>query len=188
MTSLSPILAQAWALLEEGAADRRSPFHLIQLATPEPDIRTVVLRGADPATGTIRFHTDARSPKAAGLATDPRVAVLAYDPARRIQLRLAGRAAPEGEAGTDAAWTASAATSRVCYRAAFPPSTPISDPALADPTPEMQAPADPDEGRQNLSRIIVTLDQLEWLHLAASGHRRATFEADDGWRGTWLAP
>ena len=42
-------------------------------------------------------------------------------------------------------------------------------------------------GHFTLARI--DLVALDWLSLAASGHRRAAFVREDGrWRGQWLAP
>ena len=69
--------AHAWALLARGVKDRRSPFHTPGLATvsPEelPEIRTVVLRGCDPQTRNLRFHTDTRSAKIADMQKQPQV-------------------------------------------------------------------------------------------------------------------
>lgn len=184
---LAAMLDRAWRLLEDGAASRHAPFHLVQVATlgPEgPEARTVVLRGADRAAGTLRFHTDARAPKAAEIAADPRVALVGYDPGLGLQLRMRGRAALHAGA---AAWAASGRSSRVCYRAAFAPSSPVAAPEAADPTPAMRDPADPDEGRANFRAVLVTLGSIDWLDLASEGHRRARFAAPD-WQGAWLAP
>ena len=87
--------AHAWALLARGVKDRHSPFHTPGLATvsPEglPEIRTVVLRGCDPQTRNLRFHTDTRSAKIADMQKQPQAALHFYDPGGKIQLRVRAR-------------------------------------------------------------------------------------------------
>ena len=44
-------------------------------------------------------------------------------------------------------------------------------------------------GEENFSVIDIMIDQLEWLYLHASGHRRALFSwQNDHLTATWLAP
>lgn len=192
LEDLGAMREAVWDLLEAGAADRRAPFHLVQLASLDaegaPDARTVVLRGADRGAGVLRFHTDARSPKAAQIAADPRLAVLAYEPELGLQLRIAGRGVVLDGAEADAAWADCAPPSRVCYRARFAPSAAIDAPGEADPGGDARSPADPDAGRENFRLVAVTVERLEWLHLAAGGHRRAVYLGAGDWRGQWLAP
>lgn len=190
---LDATLAEAWARLVRGAADRRSALHTVQLATLAPDgprVRTVVLRGADPAARIVRLHTDSRSEKAAQLRADPRVEVCAYDPRAKIQIRLRGLAVLSGEGvGVDAAWAATGRGSRVCYRSPVPPGTPITAPAAADPSPVARDPVDPEAGRAAFATVTLAVTRLDWLYLAARGHRRAAFEWDGaGCRASWLAP
>ena len=75
---LDDVLAESFRLLARGVADRRSPFHTPTLASLNadgaPSLRTVVLRGFDPARRELRVHTDARSAKLAELAAEPRAA------------------------------------------------------------------------------------------------------------------
>lgn len=190
---LDATLAEAWARLVRGAADRRSALHTVQVATggPEgPRVRTVVLRGADPAARQVRFHTDLRSGKIEALAAEPRVELCGYDPRAKIQLRLRGVATVHRADGVaDAAWAATGAGSRLCYRAPLGPGTALDAPGEADPVAASRHPADPDMGRAVFSAITVQVATLEWLYLAARGHRRAAFDwSGDGWRGRWLAP
>lgn len=191
---LDATLAQAWRLLVRGAADRRSGFHTVQLASVAPDgaprVRTLVLRGADPATRGLRLHTDARAGKCADIAGEPRVEVCAYDARAKIQLRLRGRAALLREGAlVEAAWAATGAGSRVCYRAEVAPGSPIAEPALGDPGAAARAPDDPEAGRAAFSALVIAVERLEWLYLAARGHRRAAFTWDGTvWSGQWLGP
>ena len=61
--------------LTEGANSRHSPMHTPVVATADADARVMVLRAFDERDWTLRFHTDARSPKTATIATDPRIGV-----------------------------------------------------------------------------------------------------------------
>jgi hypothetical protein len=187
---LSGSLGEAWALLVRGAADRRHPFHTPSVATVAadgaPSVRTVVLRGADPAARIVRFHTDARSRKAAELAAEPRIALHAYHPGAKIQLRLAGRATLHHDGSVaDAAWSATRPFSRACYRVAQAPGTPAEDPlgALAEASADEQA------GREAFLAVTVVVARMEFLYLAAAGHRRALFDWSGGTlAATWLVP
>ena len=65
--NLSQLYAEVWARLTRGVHDRHAPARHPTLATaaPEgrPQARTVVLRAADKAAGTLDIHTDLRSAK-----------------------------------------------------------------------------------------------------------------------------
>jgi hypothetical protein len=186
MRTLDDVLAEALRLLARGVADRRHGFHTPTLATigldGAPQARTLVLRGVEAATRTVRLHADARSGKVAELLADPRCALHLYDAGGGVQIRLCGRATVHAEdAVADAGWTASRAMSRMCYAAEHGPGTPLPAPPAA--------PTDAEAGRGVFRVIRLVFDTLEWLELAASGHRRARFD----WRAgapvaTWLAP
>lgn len=183
----------AWQELARAVADRQHGFRLIQLATTAADgtprLRSVVLRAVAPATGQLQFHTDCRSHKVTEIAAQPRVALHAYDGRCKLQLRLLGSASPQQrDAASEAAWAASAEMSRVGYRIQPAPGAPITDPrAVTHAMP--QAGLDP--GYRNFMLVSVAVDRLEWLYLAAAGHRRARWQrstAGDDWTGQWLAP
>lgn len=191
---LDETLGHAWRMLVRGAADRRSGLHTVQLATVAPDggprVRTLVLRGADPAGRTVRLHTDTRAEKGDHILAEPRVELCAYDPRAKIQIRLRGTAELQcSGALVDAAWAATGAASRVCYRAVVAPGAEIVAPALGDPTEAARNPDDPDAGRAHFSAMVIAVERLDWLYLAARGHRRAAFDWDGtGWQGRWLGP
>ena len=182
-------LAEAWQLIGRGVADRRSPFHTPTVATTRPDgppaLRTVVLRGAVPSDWTLRFHTDVRSAKVAELQADPRIALHFYDPGRKVQIRIDGRAQLRTGGPASAFWAAMKPHSRACYRAESGPGQ-----ALDTPLPAPPGGAGPDDwGRENFAVVSVAAARLEWLYLAARGHRRARFERHEGrLSATWLAP
>jgi hypothetical protein len=193
--SLPAILAHAWTLLVRGGADRKSPLHTPVVASVDgdglPQARVMVLRKADPAAATLRFHTDARSPKVAQLDGRP-VSVLGYHAAEQMQLRIAGtaRVATDGEQ-VDGIWAQSTLFARRCYLAQSAPGTPMPGPSSGlpawiegqQPTAEQIIPA-----RANFATLWIDVTAIDWLHLANSGHRRALFRAADGWAGQWRAP
>lgn len=183
---LGEIRAAAFALLARGVADRRSPLHTPTLASigldGAPRARTLVLRGFDAGTRTLRLHSDRRSDKFAELARDPRGTLHGYDAAARIQLRLEGTATLHTEdAVAEAGWQDSRSFSRMCYAIEPAPGS-----AIATPPPE---PRDDMSGRINFAVILLRVQRLEWLWLAAGGHRRARLDWSDGEEcATWLVP
>jgi hypothetical protein len=183
---LEQIQSLAWAMLVEGAARGRVPFHTPVLATrgPEgPAARTVVLRAADPATRTVLCHTDQRSPKVAVLDRYPEAAWVFYDSKAKIQLRLRGRVSlHHADELAAQRWTASRNASRACYRNTRAPGTRVSAPESVQ--------ADPDaDGYANFTVVRCEVAEMDWLYLHAAGHRRARFEWRSGrWAGHWVAP
>lgn len=190
------ILDDIWKRLGRGAADRRSPFHTPAVGSTDAQghvqQRIMVLRNVDRATGSMRFHTDVRSAKVAQ-ATVGRVAVLGYDAGAKTQIRAEGATAilTEGPE-VRAAWSVTSPSGRRSYLTTQAPGT-LSDAATSGLpeaiTMRMPTPEETLTGRANFALLVVTLDRLEWLHLAHSGHRRAAFARDGGdWHGQWLVP
>lgn len=182
--------ADAWRRLMEGAADRHSPYHLMQVATlglaadgqPNPRLRTVVLRAVDGPGRVLRFHTDARSPKIAEITHCPRVQALLYDPGQKVQLRLDADAVLAPEPVRAAAWAATGRQGRHCYAVAYPPSRPQDGPA---------APFAEEADPSVFCPVLLTVRALDWLFLAAEGHRRARFTYDPAGHlatAQWLTP
>jgi pyridoxamine 5'-phosphate oxidase len=191
------ILTDIWTRWGRGAVDRRSSFHTPVIGTVSPrgspEQRVMVLRHIDRVAGTLRFHTDIRSTKVGQIEAQRIVSVLAYDPGAKIQLRGSGSATVvQTSPLADAAWAATAPSGRRSYLTTLPPGTvshaatsglPIAFEQVVPTLSESEA------GRANFAIVVVTLDRLEWLHLASTGHRRAAFtRSDRGWDGAWLIP
>lgn len=190
---LTAIEADLWARLARGKADRKSPWHTPVVATADGDLRIMVLRHVDRAAGSLRFHTDARSPKVAAIAKTAQASVLFYDPGAKLQLRCSGRAAIAATgAASDAAWSVSSAASRRCYLAPTAPSSAADGPTSglpADYESRLPTLAESEAGRANFATLLITLDRIDWLYLAHDGHRRALFErTGDQWAAGWLIP
>jgi pyridoxamine 5'-phosphate oxidase len=194
---LDAIRADIWARWERGAADRRSPFHTPVVASFSaesfPEQRVMVLRKADRVEEILRFHTDVRSAKVGQLRQSSQVSVIGYDPQAKVQIRASGIAdiAHQGPIA-DAAWAATSISGRRCYLADPAPGSVSKAPTSGLPSAfesTMPTTAESEAGRANFAVLIVTVNRLEWLYLAANGHRRAAFTRDDDtWRGTWLVP
>lgn len=195
--ALAAALDSAWALLTEGARNRRSPVHVPVVASIDrdglPTQRVLVLRAAEREAARLRFHTDARSPKTGELTDGAAVHVLAYHPDEKLQLRLSGTAqvvrdGPE----VDAIWAATTRFARRCYLAEAAPGTALD--AAGSGLPLSVEGREPEEAelipaQPNFALVKVDVTQIDWLHLANSGHRRAVFVRNgDAWFGRWVVP
>jgi pyridoxamine 5'-phosphate oxidase len=179
-----------WALAERGVADRHSVWHTPTLATMQSagraDLRTVVLRAASRSEWTMRVHTDRRSAKAQQLASSPQVAIHIYDPRQKLQVRIYGHASlHRDDEIAEAAWAATRPMSRLGYAQTQPPGEKLE-------TGHAALAAEPvgDAARCHFAVIILRATSIDWLQLAASGHRRALFARDSEGNvtGDWLAP
>ncbi|MEM1184462.1 MAG: flavin-binding protein [Planctomycetota bacterium] len=176
------IVSEVWTRLVRGKADRKHAFHHPAIATirgGEPELRTVILRRADPDTWALQAHTDTRAGKVEQLRTHATAAWLFYDPAAKLQIRAAGptQALTEGPI-VEQAWDATPLYSRRCYLAPHAPGmeTEAPNPNLPDEFREFN----PDDesskaGRVNFAVVRTEVTTLEWLSLAATGHTRGRF-------------
>lgn len=183
------LLAKIWDQLG-AAATSRSPFNFLQLATAgldgAPQLRTIVLRRCDATNGTLSFVTDMRSPKIRELRNDPRVALVGFDPAATVQLRLSGVAAiSDDETARLEMWQSLRERTLILFDAPHAPGT-----VLDDNGQPLQAgePSD-EEPYARFALVTVTLNRLEWLDLSSKNHVRCAFDRDGStWHGAWLAP
>jgi hypothetical protein len=191
--SLDETLREAIRLLTRAVADRRSSLHTPTVATigldGRPRSRIVVLRGFDSRERTVRFHTDIRSEKVREMSSDPRIAVLFYDPVTKVQIRIEGQAQlHHGDAIAEKAWQNSQAMSRHCYATKPAPGSAIPDGSAFDVPKGREL---TDDGKSNFVAVVIRFDRLEWLWLGSDGHRRALFSWPV-WQGEphaeWLVP
>jgi len=186
---LDTVLAAAWDILADGASNRSAPAHTPTFATMgtegRPRLRTIVLRGFDAVLMQLHFHTDQRSTKITELQANPQAGLHIYDPDRKVQLQVSGRARLHRDDVVSAtAWAQSQPMSRMTYQVTEPPGSVIDDPLRA-----IQDPAVNDGGLENFMVVVLQIEALEWLFLDARGHRRARFTRDgEAWSGTWLVP
>lgn len=195
-------LTEAWEmvanLLVRAGVDRKSQMHTPVISTVGeggfPEARTVVLRQFDLTARTLRFHTDARSPKIAQMEADSRVSALFYDRDAKVQIRARGKAIIHGEDEVARiAWDSSKAFARRCYLEDPGPSS-LSEAATSGLTEELEGreptPEELDIAFPLFRVVLIHVESLDWLYLSHLGHRRALFT----WRGdgereaTWLVP
>ena len=184
-----------WQVLTHAVGTARHPFHTPAVATLEgnqPRVRVVVLRHADSAHLTLRFHTDARTPKVAQMQAGSRVELCFYSPDDRLQVRCAGIArVHHNDEVAEEKWQASALLSRRCYTTPYAPgdlsATPTSGlPADLEGREPTEEEANP--GYAAFCVVEVAIQEIDALLLAFTGHRRAKWSAVDEWKGTWLIP
>jgi hypothetical protein len=178
--TLTGLFDTAWQHLSRGVADRRHPARHPTLATLSPDgpeLRTLVLRAADRATATLELHTDAASPKAAQIVSEPRVALHLWLPKPRLQLRA--RAVAELAQGDPALFDRLPPEAQANYGGAVP-GTPL------DATWPGKAGNGDGGDPDRFARILCRLTALDVLHLG-DVHARAIYRPETGWQGRWIA-
>ena len=178
--------------LGRAGRDRHSPMHTPVVVTSDIEARVMVLREFDPEAWTVRFHTDARAPKVAAIAQDPRIGLVFYDKPEKIQIRATGqgRIVREGSV-VEQAWQAGSNFARRCYLGNGPGTRgeePLSGlPAQFEGVEPTDAELEP--ARENFAVLTIALFTLDWLYLAHDGHRRARFERrGEAWNGQWISP
>jgi pyridoxamine 5'-phosphate oxidase len=187
---LDSILSMAWQLLKEGVRSAGSVYHVINVATVSngliPRVRSVVLRGFDETSRTLRFHTDARSEKAREIRMSGSVAVHLYAKDAKIQIRMLCRAQlHHDDAITCEAWRSMKDMSRRCYSQVEAPGTVVTSPQSVTFGREI----DGDKAYGNFAAVVAKIETLEWLYLSATGYRRALFDwRNDSDKRAWLAP
>ncbi|MEM6848501.1 MAG: pyridoxamine 5'-phosphate oxidase family protein [Pseudomonadota bacterium] len=186
-TDLGAAERAAWDMMVRGANDRRHAFHQMTVATVEnglPELRTVVLRGAERDPGRVRFHTDTRSAKYAALTADPRCAAHFYDHGAKVQVRLRGEAVLHNRDNMTAQiWAGMRDFSKKCYRQPVGPGDTLQSPEDAEADLLSEA-----AGYENFVVAFINTRAVEWLYLAAAGHRRALIQSAQEPRAVWLAP
>ncbi|MDA9555840.1 pyridoxamine 5'-phosphate oxidase family protein [Pelobium sp.] len=195
--NLDDILEDCWHRLVKGTQSAKHPFHCPTLGTfnsGDIELRTVVLRKVIPSERTIIFHTDKRSPKITQLEKHNQLGWLFYDDKARIQIRIKAKAIIHYQDDLALSrWKDSRLESRRCYLVESAPSTFIDSPSdglpenltVKDLTEENVAP-----GYQNFTVVKTVVNEIDWLFLNHSGHRRARFFYEDGKeiRKEWVLP
>ena len=190
---------KAWAMLADGAINRRGAAHVPVVASVDsagdPAQRVLILRQADLATRRLRFHTDLRSTKVTEIAHRAPTSVLIYDAEEKVQLRICGIASIDANsAAADLAWEQSTTFARRCYMAEAAPGEVSDAPTSGLPSSvEGKQPTEEDLTgyRQNFAVIWIEVLTVEFLYLANAGHRRTKWQwhtGQESWSGNWLIP
>ena len=175
---LAGTLDAAWRRMAEGAV-RGGDAGAVSFATlgaGGPEVRTVVLRGADREAAEVEVNSDSQAAKVVALAADPRAALMLWDAAMRLQIRARLRCRV---LVSDAdRWSALSDAARWNYGAEPPPGTAIDAPDAWERP----------RARDGFAAIVGEVLEIDTVLLDPAGHRRALFRAADGFAGRWLSP
>ena len=194
--NLDKVYLKIWELLEIGLQNRNLPFHIpvfICDNKSKSDGRIVVLRGVDEKEKKIWFHSDIRSNKVKILKSNPKGTLLFYDKIEKIQLRISGSVQINYQNDiSKKSWKKTAHMSRQCYLGDKAPGSDASEPTsgLTTNVDNLKYSKEESEiGYKNFCVIEIFIKSIEWLYLAAKGHRRAYFTLkNNSLEKKWLIP
>ena len=194
--NINKVYSKIWDLLNSGLQNRDAPFHIPVFTCSNKDAcdsRIVVLRGIDEKEKKIWFHSDIRSNKVKNLKLNLESSLLFYDKSEKIQLRLLGKAKINYQnSTTKKSWSKTAHMSRQCYLGDKLPGsiTDIPTSGLNEDIDNLKyTKIESEIGYKNFCVIEVFIKSIEWLYLAAKGHRRALFTFhNDAIKKKWLIP
>ncbi len=193
---LDKVYLKIWELLKVGLQNRDLPFHIpvfICGDKTKSDGRIVVLRGVDEKEKKIWFHSDIRSSKVKTLKSNSEATLLFYDKNEKIQLRINGKAKINYNNNiTSKSWEKTAHMSRQCYLGDKAPGSFASEATsgLTTVVDNLKYTKEESElGYKNFCVIETFIKSVEWLYLAAKGHRRAYFSFKNNLiEKKWLIP
>jgi|TARA_B110000438_G_scaffold296684_1_gene341764 3-hydroxyisobutyrate dehydrogenase len=194
--NLDEVYSKIWNLLNSGLQERNAPFHIpvfISGAQNKFDGRIIVLRGVSEKENKIWFHSDIRSNKIKDLKSNPNGVLLFYDKNEKIQLRITGMTKINYQDNiTKQSWKKTAHMSRQCYLGNYAPGSDISLPTsgLTENIDNSKYTLEESEiGYKNFCVVEIFINSIEWLYLAAKGHRRAYFSLKNkNLERKWLIP
>mgnify|MGYP000002799042 FL=1 len=183
-----------WSMLDSAIKDRGSPFRIpVFICGNQDDFdgRIVVLRKSDQSNNIVQYHSDIRSDKIAKLKNNKNAAMLFYDKEEKIQVRLKVECVVNHDNEiTKESWLKTGHMSRKCYLVDDGPGT-ISSSPTSGLKPKLDnfefTMEESEEGYKNFTVIQCKIKSVEWLYLAAKGHRRAKFDLENN-KEHWLIP
>jgi len=191
----SEIKKKIWSMLNNAVTDRGSQFRIPVFICggdqSDFDGRIVVLRKSDQKNNIVQFHSDIRSDKIEKLKKNNKASMLFYDKEEKIQIRLKVECITNhNNEVTRESWSKTQHISRKCYLVDNGPGT-KSDNPTSGLKPELDnfefTIEQSEEGYKNFTVIQCKIKSIEWLYLAAKGHRRAIFDLKKN-KDTWLIP
>ena len=188
------IKKKIWSMLDDAVTNRSSQFRIpVFICGNQNDFdgRIVVLRKSDQSNNLVQFHSDIRSDKIAKLKSNKNASMLFYDKEEKIQVRLKVECnIHHNNETTKESWSKTGHISRKCYLVENGPGTESPNPT-SGLKPELDnfefTMKQSEEGYKNFTVIQCKIKTIEWLYLAAKGHRRARFELDNN-KEYWLVP
>ena len=190
------IKKKIWDLLTNAVTDRSSEFRtpvFICGNDKNLDGRVVVLRKAEQKDNFIQYHSDIRSSKIEKIKKNSNCSILFYGKQEKIQLRIKAHCDVHFENDvTKESWQKTGHISRKCYLVTSRPGAESKTPTsgLDNKFDNFNFTKDESEdGYKNFCVIRCKIKSIEWLYLAAKGHRRAMIDLNNGSnKFTWLVP
>jgi pyridoxamine 5'-phosphate oxidase len=179
LESLDAIEAALWRELQAAPRDKQHPWRTPVLATTNGEVgdaRTVILREADHARGTLLMYSDARAGKVAQIATHPHGTLVMWSPALGWQLRMRVHLRTIAD-GLEL-------SSRWARLKLSPAASDYLSPQAPGDTLDNALGARGE--RAYFALLEARVLSIDWLELHAQGHRRARFDNDATPR--WLQP
>ena len=188
------IKKKIWSMLDDAVTNRSSQFRIPVFVCGDQkdfDGRIVVLRKSDQSNSLLQFHSDIRSEKISKLKNNKNASMLFYDKEEKIQVRLKVECIiNHNNEITKESWSKTGHISRKCYLVNNGPGTESQNPT-SGLKPEFDnyefTMEQSEEGYKNFTVIQCKIKSIEWLYLAAKGHRRARFDLDNN-KEYWLVP
>jgi pyridoxamine 5'-phosphate oxidase len=188
------IQKKIWLMLDDSISNRDAQFRIpVFICGNQNDFdgRVVVLRKSDQKNNLVQFHSDIRSNKIAKLKKNKKASMLFYDKEEKIQVRLKVECiVNHNNEITKQSWIKTGHMSRKCYLLDNGPGTESPTPT-SGLKPELDnfefTMEQSEEGYKNFTVIQCEIKNIEWLYLAAKGHRRARFDLENK-KDTWLVP
>ena len=189
------IKKKIWSMLDDAVTNRSSQFRIpVFICGDQKDFdgRIVVLRKSDQTNNMVQFHSDIRSDKIPKLKNNKNASMLFYDKEEKIQVRLKVECIINHDNEvTKESWKKTGHISRKCYLVDNGPSTQSPTPT-SGLKPELDnfefTMKQSEEGYKNFTVIQCKIKSIEWLYLAAKGHRRALIDLSGPKKFTWLVP
>ncbi len=188
------IKKKIWSMLDDAVTNRSSQFRIpVFICGDQSDFdgRIVVLRKSDQTNNLVQFHSDIRSDKIPKLKNNKNASMLFYDKEEKIQVRLKVECIINHDNEiTKESWSKTGHISRKCYLVDNGPGTESTAPT-SGLKPELDnfefTMEQSEEGYKNFTVIQCKIKSMEWLYLAAKGHRRARFDIENN-KESWLVP
>ena len=188
------IKKKIWSMLDDAVTNRSSQFRIpVFICGDQKDFdgRIVVLRKSDQSNNLVQFHSDIRSDKIIKLKNNKNASMLFYDKEEKIQVRLKVECTINHDNEiTKESWKKTGHISRKCYLVDNGPGTESPTPT-SGLKPELDnfdfTKEQSEKGYKNFTVIQCKIKSIEWLYLAAKGHRRARFELNNN-KEYWLVP
>lgn len=180
---LSEIEQACWEMMHAASMNRHAGMRQMVVGTVregKPEIRTVVLRGANKEERRVYFHTDSRKEMFLDMSSGEPISLLVYDQQLRSQIRMKGRPTVHHmDELCKQRWAKTADFSRRSYLQSGVPGLPTDSPELPEALRDFSYTLEESEvGFNNFVVVECVIESLDWYFAHHQGNRRARFAYD----------